>query len=105
MRDEDIYRCRWCGVWSTDTLCGWCTKMSHGNCVFCGRPMRRRGWIKLPGFINYGGRGYCAVHYETVNKYGDVDALERDLEEAVESYWRNRTLVLAGLERNDNDDA
>ncbi len=97
MNDSDIYRCRNCGAWGFDTLCAYCSKASRGRCLFCDRPMRRRGWTKLQGWINYGGKGYCVTHYETVNKYGE-EALEAELDEAVASYWRNRPFVLAGLD-------
>lgn len=49
------------------------------------------------GLMNYGGKGYCVTHYETVYKYGE-DALDAALEDAVEAYWRNRVYVRAGIE-------
>lgn len=95
---DEIYRCRECGAWAMDTICGQCTKMTHGRCKFCDRPMRRRDWPKLDGWINYGGRGYCSVHYGKINDAGTEDILDVELDEAVESYWRNRAFVRAGVE-------
>lgn len=101
--DDEIRRCKSCGAWTIwPYYCGRCGKIEHGWCKFCGRPMRRRTWDKIPGFVTYGGRGYCMSHYLTVNKYGEEE-LERALDEAVESYWRNRTFVLAGKGNDANN--
>lgn len=99
--DETIYRCRECGAWAMDTLCGHCTRSSHGilygRCKFCDRPMRRRGWAKISGWVNYGGKGYCVTHYQRINEAGNEEILDAELDAAVESYWANRDLARAGL--------
>jgi hypothetical protein len=91
--DSQIVRCR-CGkpCWQKP-----CHTVQH--CRWCARPMRLTGWPRSSNEqeVVYGGKGYCMTHYETVNNAGTEDVLDADLDAAVESYWRNRDLVRAGL--------
>lgn len=93
LMDSQIVRCV-CGMPCWLYVCH-----NHKHCLWCGREMRHNTWPRNNdrSDVIYGGRGYCMTHYMTVNKYGE-EALEAELNAAVEAYWRNRKFVLAGIE-------
>lgn len=95
--DGRISRCPTCNDWRFDEHCTRVYKYDLPNCEWCGRPMRERKQrvAQFPHTVVRAAVGWCETCYRKV-RYGGEDALDKELDDAVESYWLNRIPILSG---------
>ena len=95
--DRLISRCPVCGDWRFDGNCTRDRKYDLPRCERCHRVMRRRGQkvADFPHTTIKAAVVWCETCYRTV-RYGGYEALDKELDDAVESYWLNRIPILSG---------
>lgn len=95
--DKRISRCPKCDDWRFDGNCTRSEKYDLPHCGWCDRPMRERGQkaAQFPHTVIRAAVGWCETCYRKV-RYGGEDALDKELDDAVESYWLNRIPILSG---------
>lgn len=111
--DSRVSKCPDCGEWRFDGICRAGERYDLPHCGWCDRPMRDRDTPKasFPHAIMQGTKEFCISCYRKVLDRGNTavyyimnptvmvggeGALEKELDDAVQSYWENRKAFLSG---------
>lgn len=95
--DKRISRCPVCNDWRFDERCTRSDKYDLPHCEWCNRPMRERKQkvAQFPHTVVRAAKGWCDTCYRKA-RYGGEDTMDKELDDAVESYWLNRIPILSG---------